>query len=395
LAQVGPTKTTAIVWLISFPAMATQTITADAWILKVEHGSEIRRLKVEQTLAEELTLEIVRSGVLQLFSLLRAHVDTFQLRYVDASGESCLLTNETMPDALSLNSESRTLRLQAIVVDVDSAQQQAHLSNDVGQAGVDTQEVNLASHLGGAAACVSERFDKTTPMQKAAAVGVGLIFPAIGIVGAGTVLASKAVSISSKRKRNDDGGETSASSGNRLSQVQDFVSGSFANLHGAARDCGGQFAEAANAVSERFDSATRKEKAAAVAAGIFARPAAVLAGGAILGARAAKSAHRTDAHATPAGQSSDAASALGTSAPSNTESLMQPVEALGSSAQTAAGWAAERFEKATPMQKAAAVGAGVLLPPIGLLGAGVVLGSRGASFAGVPPAPTEEPVVVG
>lgn len=84
---------------------------SESWTLKVEFQGERRRLKDWVPVGEEPTVPLVRSGVAQLFDM--SPELELKLQYTDNEGEVCTLTDMTLPDALCLSVESRTLRVMA------------------------------------------------------------------------------------------------------------------------------------------------------------------------------------------------------------------------------------------------------------------------------------------
>jgi len=82
---------------------------SESWTLKVEFQGERRRLKDWVPVGEEPTVTLVRSGVALLFDM--SPELELKLQYKDNEAEVCTLTDMTLPDALCLAVESRTLRV--------------------------------------------------------------------------------------------------------------------------------------------------------------------------------------------------------------------------------------------------------------------------------------------
>jgi len=92
---------------------------SNSWTLKVEFQGERRRLKDWVPEGEEPTVALVHSGIAILFEMpANQTMQTLKLQYKDNEGEICTLTDVTLPDALCLAVESRTLRVMAWVLDV-------------------------------------------------------------------------------------------------------------------------------------------------------------------------------------------------------------------------------------------------------------------------------------
>jgi len=83
---------------------------SNSWTLKVEFQGERRRLKDWVPEGEEPTVAMVRSGAAILFEI-SSTTQQLKLQYKDNEGEVCTLTDMTLPDALCLAVESRTLRV--------------------------------------------------------------------------------------------------------------------------------------------------------------------------------------------------------------------------------------------------------------------------------------------
>lgn len=92
---------------------------SESWTLKVEFQGERRRLKDWVPVGEEPTVTLVRSGVAVLFDM--SPELELKLQYKDNEGEVCTLTDMTLPDALCLAVESRTLRIVCELVAAEAA----------------------------------------------------------------------------------------------------------------------------------------------------------------------------------------------------------------------------------------------------------------------------------
>lgn len=94
---------------------------SESWTLKVEFQGERRRLKDWVPVGEEPTVTLVCSGAALLFDM--SPELELKLQYKDNEGEVCTLTDMTLPDALCLAVESRTLRV--MVCELVVAEEQA------------------------------------------------------------------------------------------------------------------------------------------------------------------------------------------------------------------------------------------------------------------------------
>lgn len=93
---------------------------SESWTLKVEFQEERRRLKDWVPVGEEPTVEGIRSGAVRLFEI-PGNADLI-LQYQDNEGDVCTLTEMTLPDALCLAVESRTLRVMVSVREAAQAE---------------------------------------------------------------------------------------------------------------------------------------------------------------------------------------------------------------------------------------------------------------------------------
>jgi len=101
---------------------------SNSWTLKVEFQGERRRLKDWVPEGAEPTVALVRSGAATLFEISSQEVtQVLKLQYKDNEGEVCTLTDMTLPDALCLSVESRTLRV--MVCEPEVPQIAANVSN--------------------------------------------------------------------------------------------------------------------------------------------------------------------------------------------------------------------------------------------------------------------------
>jgi len=88
-------------------------MSADSWTLKVDLAGDVRRLKDWNSTGQEPTVASAREAIQQLYQLSAEEVVALSLKYTDNEGDQCTLTQDTLPDALSLASESHVLRLVA------------------------------------------------------------------------------------------------------------------------------------------------------------------------------------------------------------------------------------------------------------------------------------------
>jgi len=119
-----------------------------SWTLKVEFQGERRRLKDWVPMGEEPTVALVCSGAVLLFEIPSCNDKALKLQYRDNDGEVCTLTDMTLPDALCLAVESRTLRVMVCVPEAVQFAEQAGASSAVDRVRVNLQHLSTSASSG-------------------------------------------------------------------------------------------------------------------------------------------------------------------------------------------------------------------------------------------------------
>jgi len=94
---------------------------------------------------EKPTVALVCSGAVLLFEIPSCNDKALKLQYRDNDGEVCILTDMTLPDALCLAVESRTLRVMVCVPDGVQFAEQVGASSAVDRVRVNLQQLSAAS----------------------------------------------------------------------------------------------------------------------------------------------------------------------------------------------------------------------------------------------------------
>eukprot|EP00441_Pelagodinium_beii_P035416 CAMPEP_0197637676 /NCGR_PEP_ID=MMETSP1338-20131121/12827_1 /TAXON_ID=43686 ORGANISM="Pelagodinium beii, Strain RCC1491" /NCGR_SAMPLE_ID=MMETSP1338 /ASSEMBLY_ACC=CAM_ASM_000754 /LENGTH=343 /DNA_ID=CAMNT_0043210125 /DNA_START=56 /DNA_END=1087 /DNA_ORIENTATION=- len=123
--------------------MTDETI-VKPWTLKVDFRGEVRRFKGWPTDDSEPTFESLLDKCSALFDDLPADRKISSLQYRDDEGDMCLLSSETLPDALTLAEDSRVLRL-TLCTEIAQAEQVGPFEQDLSQDRAEAEHVPEAT----------------------------------------------------------------------------------------------------------------------------------------------------------------------------------------------------------------------------------------------------------